>query len=65
MQLTAEELKLLKKHCKIDHNSEDDLLGIYYSWAFHEIASAVTDEPSKYILIGLKVILYLLVLYTL
>ncbi|HEK7043906.1 TPA: phage head-tail adapter protein, partial [Staphylococcus aureus] len=23
MQLTAEELKLLKKHCKIDHNSED------------------------------------------
>ncbi|GAB5813650.1 hypothetical protein JMUB7543_28360 [Staphylococcus aureus] len=43
MQLTAEELKLLKKHCKIDHNSEDDLLEIYYSWAFHEIASAVTD----------------------
>ncbi|MDT3991381.1 phage head-tail adapter protein, partial [Staphylococcus aureus] len=31
MQLTAEELKLLKKHCKIYHNSEDDLLEIYYS----------------------------------
>ncbi|SUK41184.1 phage gp6-like head-tail connector family protein [Staphylococcus aureus] len=49
MQLTANELKLLKRHCKIDHNSEDELLETYYSWAFYEIASAVTDEPSKHV----------------
>lgn len=38
------ELQLLKKHCKIDHNSEDDLLEMYYEWAKEDIASAVTDD---------------------
>ncbi|MCO4332562.1 MULTISPECIES: head-tail connector protein [Staphylococcus] len=38
------DLQLLKKHCKIDHNSEDDLLEMYYEWAKEDIASAVTDD---------------------
>ena len=48
MQLTTTELKLLKMHCKIDHNSEDKLLETYYSWAFYEIVSAVTDDYIEY-----------------
>lgn len=40
------DLQLLKKHCKIDHNSEDDLLEMYYEWAKEDIASAVTDDIS-------------------
>ncbi|PTJ01915.1 phage head-tail adapter protein [Staphylococcus simulans] len=38
------DLTLLKKHCKIDHNSEDDLLEEYYNWAKYDIANAVTDD---------------------
>ncbi|MCQ9290457.1 MULTISPECIES: head-tail connector protein [Staphylococcus] len=38
------DLQLLKKHCKIDHSSEDDLLEMYYEWAKEDIASAVTDN---------------------
>ncbi|WP_194746501.1 head-tail connector protein [Staphylococcus chromogenes] len=38
------DLQLLKKHCKIDHSSEDDLLEMYYEWAKEDIASAVTDD---------------------
>ncbi|MFO3691186.1 head-tail connector protein [Staphylococcus felis] len=38
------DLTLLKKHCKIDHTSEDNLLLEYYSWAKHDIASAVTTK---------------------
>ncbi|NJH82121.1 head-tail connector protein [Staphylococcus hyicus] len=38
------ELQLLKKHCKTDHSSEDDLLEMYYEWAKEDIASAVTDD---------------------
>ncbi|EGQ2740109.1 phage head-tail adapter protein [Staphylococcus pseudintermedius] len=39
-----EQLKLLKKHCKIDHNFEDDLLMMYFEWAKQDIAAAVTDD---------------------
>ncbi|AKS73688.1 phage head-tail adapter protein [Staphylococcus schleiferi] len=38
------ELELLKKHCKIDHSYEDDLLLMYYDWAKKDIADAVTDD---------------------
>ncbi|WP_435303518.1 head-tail connector protein [Staphylococcus hyicus] len=42
--MAVSDLQLLKKHCKIDHNSEDDLLEMYYEWAKEDIASAVTDD---------------------
>ncbi|WP_381418735.1 head-tail connector protein [Staphylococcus hyicus] len=42
--IAVSDLQLLKKHCKIDHSSEDDLLEMYYEWAKEDIASAVTDN---------------------
>lgn len=42
--MAVSDLQLLKKHCKIDHSSEDDLLEMYYEWAKEDIASAVTDD---------------------
>ncbi|MGV3043380.1 head-tail connector protein [Staphylococcus rostri] len=39
-----EDLSLLKQHCKIDHNSEDDLLLMYYEWAREDIGRAVTTD---------------------
>ncbi|RYR95720.1 head-tail connector protein, partial [Staphylococcus pseudintermedius] len=36
-------MELLKKHCKIDHNFENDLLTMYYEWAKHDITAAITD----------------------
>ncbi|MDT0872371.1 head-tail connector protein [Staphylococcus pseudintermedius] len=38
------DLELLKKHCKIDHNFENDLLKMYYEWARQDIAAAITDD---------------------
>lgn len=43
MNLTENELSLLKKHCKVDISYDDDLLEMYYDWAKHDIISAVTD----------------------
>lgn len=44
MEITDAELKLLKKHCKVDHSYEDDLLKEYFEWAKQDIANAVTDD---------------------
>ncbi|NGQ72792.1 phage head-tail adapter protein [Staphylococcus aureus] len=48
MELTSYEIKLFKMDCKIDNCSEDKLLETYYSWAFYEIVSAVTDDYIEY-----------------
>lgn len=42
--VAVSDLELLKKHCKIDHSYEDDLLIMYYDWAKQDIADAVTDD---------------------
>lgn len=44
MELTEQDFDLLRKHCKVDHHSEDSLLKAYYEWAFVDIASAVTSD---------------------
>ncbi|WP_239705772.1 MULTISPECIES: head-tail connector protein [unclassified Mammaliicoccus] len=49
MKITDQDFDLLRKHCKVDHHSEDDLLKAYYEWAFDDIASAVTDDYKNHI----------------
>ncbi len=49
MKITEENFDLLRKHCKVDHHSEDDLVKEYYNWAFVDIASAVTSEYRSHI----------------
>lgn len=44
MELVESKFELLRKHCKVDHHSEDDLLKAYYEWASIDIASAVTRD---------------------
>lgn len=44
LQLSEEELKTLKMHCKVDISYEDDLLKMYYAWAVEDIISSVTHE---------------------
>lgn len=49
MELAEKDFDLLKKHCKVDHHSEDDLIEEYYKWAFVDIASAITREYRSHI----------------
>ena len=41
------ELELLKKHLKIFHASEDELIQEYYEWAEDEIKDSVSTSPTR------------------
>lgn len=40
-------LELLKKHLRVDHSFEDDLIAQYMLWAAEEIKDSVTTEPLR------------------
>lgn len=41
------DLVLLKKHLRVDHSFEDDLIAQYKLWAEEEIKDSVTTEPLR------------------
>lgn len=40
-------LELLKKHLRVDHSFEDDLIFEYQSWAEEDIKDSVSIEPFR------------------
>ncbi|GKV67467.1 MULTISPECIES: head-tail connector protein [unclassified Sporosarcina] len=41
------DLELLKKHLRVDHSFEDDLIVEYRMWAEEEIKDSVSTEPLR------------------
>lgn len=40
-------LELLKKHLRVDHSFEDDLIAEYQKWAEEEIKNSVSTDPFR------------------
>ncbi|OIJ29045.1 head-tail connector protein [Staphylococcus sp. LCT-H4] len=41
------ELETLKKHLKVSHSMEDDVIKDYYDWAEAEIKDSVSTSPTR------------------